>query len=398
MPNISAHNNNKIVYLDNAATSWPKPESVYRAMDSFIRTKAGNPGRGGHSMAAAAKDVVDETRMLAARLINAPEINRVIFTFNCTDSINMGLKGLLKPGDHIITDCISHNSVSRPLVKLERKDVRVTRVKPSPGADYPSVEDITVAINDRTRLLIFTHASNVNGVIQPVAEYGKLARQYNLLFMVDSAQTAGIFPIDVQEYNIDLLAFSGHKGLLGPAGTGCLYIGDRVKLDSLREGGTGSYSELLDQPETLPDKYESGTLNGVGICGLGSGIQYILGETMVKIQQHERNLTARLIEGLQQIKGIKIYTARDIKYQAPVISCNIAGYDPGDIGNILDHAFNIKVRTGLHCAPLAHESLGTFPSGTIRLSPGYYNTEGDIDRTIAAFAKIAATTKVMGTN
>jgi cysteine desulfurase family protein len=393
MQNTSAAKNREVIYLDNAATSWPKPESVYLAMDDFIRTRAGNPGRGSHSMALAAKDTVDETRMLVARLINAKEINRVIFTLNCTDALNMGLKGLLKPGDHVITDCISHNSVMRPLVKLEQQGIKFIGIRPSSGSDYPSLRDIADAINSNTKLIVLNHASNVTGVIQPVAEYGKLARQHNLLLLVDAAQTAGVFPIDIQEYNIDLLAFSGHKGLFGPTGTGCLYIGDRVELDPFREGGTGSYSEMLEQPETFPDKYESGTLNSIGICGLGAGIKYILGATIEKIQQHERGLSAFLIEGLSQIPGIRVYAARKIKDQAPVFSCNIAGYEPGEAGNILDQSFNIKVRTGLHCAPLAHKTFSTFPSGTIRLSPGYFNTVDDINETIAAFTRIAVARK-----
>jgi cysteine desulfurase / selenocysteine lyase len=393
MPNISAHNDNKIIYLDNAATTWPKPESVYRAVDDFVRTKAGNPGRGSHSMAVAPSEVVAETRMLVARLINAPETNRVIFTFNCTDALNMGLKGLLKPGDHVISDCIGHNSVTRPLAKLGQQGITVTRVGQSAETGYLALKDIENAINKHTRLIVVNHASNVNGLVQPIAQYGRLARERNLLFMVDAAQSAGIYPCDVQESNIDLLAFSGHKGLYGLQGTGCLYIGGRVTLDSFREGGTGSYSEQQEQPEIFPDKYESGTLNGVGICGLGAGIKFILDETLLEIQKHEQKLTDRLIAGLSQIHGIKVYAAGDKAHQSPVISCTLAGCEPGDIGAVLDQTFNIKVRTGLHCAPLAHKTLGTLPLGTIRLSPGYFNTEDEMDKTVAAFDKIVASVK-----
>lgn len=379
-----------MIYLDNAATSWPKPEIVYRTMDEFLRTKGGNPGRGSHSLAVAARETVEETRLLLARFINAPEKERVIFTLNCTDALNLGLKGLLKPGDHVITDSIGHNSVVRPLKKLERQGVKVTRLPPSPETGVVSARDIEASITETTRLVIITHASNVTGVIQPIAEYGAVARQQAVIFMVDAAQTAGRYPIDVQSANIDLLAFSGHKGLFGPPGTGVLYVGERARLDSLREGGTGSQSESDEQPVALPYRYESGTTNSVGISGLGAGLKYILSQSLDKIRAHEEELTDQLIEGLSDIPGIILYPAKDRAKQSPIISLNIEGYQPGEAGAILDQAFDIKVRTGLHCAPAAHKILGTFPSGTIRLSPGYFNTEVEIELTLEALKKIAA--------
>ena len=391
MQNISERKRETVIYLDNAATSWPKPESVYQTMDEFLRRKGGNPGRGGHSMAAAAKETVEETRMLLARLINAPEMNRVIFALNCTDALNLGLKGLLRPGDHVITSCIGHNSLVRPMRKLEKQGVRITRLPPLVETRVVSAKDIEEAITENTKLVVLTHASNVTGVIQPVADYGAIARRHNLVFMVDAAQTAGNYPIDVEASNIDLLAFSGHKGLLGPPGTGVLYVGHRVDLDSLREGGTGSYSEQEEQPVTLPDRYESGTLNSVGISGLGAGLKYIFKEGLERIRTHEQYLIDRLIDGLSNIPGLILYTARDRSKQAPVISCNIEGYEPGEVGTILDQAFDIKVRTGLHCAPAAHRTLGTYPLGTIRLSPGYFNTEEEIALTLQAVKKIVRT-------
>jgi cysteine desulfurase family protein len=380
-----------MIYLDNAATSWPKPESVYQTMDEFLRTKGGNPGRGSHSMAMAARAVVEETRMLVARLINAPDKDRVIFTLNCTDSLNLGLKGLLKSGDHVITSCIGHNSLVRPLRKLARQGVKITRLPPSVKSGVVSAQDIEEAITKDTKLVVVTHASNVSGVIQPIEEYGAITRKHNRLFMVDAAQTAGKYPIDVQASNIDLLAFSGHKGLLGPPGTGVLYVGERVDLDSLREGGTGSHSELEEQPLELPYRYESGTINSVGIAGLGAGLKYIFSEGLEKIRAHEQFLTYSLIKGLSHIPGVTLYTAKDSAKQAPIISFNIEGYEPGEGGAILDQAFDIKVRSGLHCAPAAHKTLGTYPSGTIRLSPGYFNTVEEIDVTLQAIDKIART-------
>lgn len=378
-----------MIYLDNAATSWPKPESVYQTMDEFLRTKGGNPGRGSHSMALAARETVEGVRVLLARFINAPEIKRVIFTLNCTDSLNLGLKGLLSAGDHVITSCIGHNSLVRPLRRLECRGITVTRLPPSPANGVVSISDIEAAITRNTKLLVVTHASNVNGVIQPIEAYGALARGHNLIFMVDAAQTGGKFPIDVQSANVDLLALSGHKGLFGPPGTGILFIGERVELNPLREGGTGSYSEQEEQPTMLPDRYESGTLNSVGISGLGAGLRYILHEGMEKIRGHEQQLTEYLIKGLANIPKVTPYIARNISRQAPVVSLNIEGYEPGEVGTILDQVFDIKVRTGLHCAPAAHKTLGTYPLGTVRLSLGYFNTKEEIDLTLNSLEKIA---------
>jgi len=377
-----------MVYLDNAATSWPKPESVYQTMDEFLRQKGGNPGRGSHSLAVAARQTVEETRMLVARFINAPEIERVIFTFNCTDSLNMGIKGLLRPGDHVITSCIEHNSVVRPLRKLEQEGVKVVRLSPHSGDGFVSPQDMEKAITGETKLVVMTHASNVTGVIQPIKEYGVIVRQHNLILMVDAAQTVGKYPLDVQANNIDLLAFSGHKGLFGPPGTGAFYIGERVDLDSLREGGTGSQSELEEQPTDLPYKYESGTVNSVGISGLGAGLKYIFKEGLDRIRAHEQYLTDRLIKGLSLVPRVTVYAAKNGAKQAPVVSFNIKGYEPGEVGAILDQAFDIKVRAGLHCAPAAHKTLGTFPLGTIRLSPGHFNTTEEVDFTLEAIKKI----------
>ena len=391
MPNILERKSYTMIYLDNAATSWPKPESVYQTMDQFLREKGGNPGRGGHSLAVAAGEIIEETRMLVSCLINATEMERIIFTAGCTDALNLGLKGLLRAGDHVITSRIGHNSVVRPLRKLERQGVKITRLPPSPETGVISAQDIEAAITEDTKLVVITHASNVTGVIQPIEEYGTVTRKHNLIFMVDAAQTAGKHPINAQEGNIDLLAFSGHKGLFGPPGTGVLYVGNRVDLDSLREGGTGSFSDLDEQPNTLPYKYESGTVNSVGISGLGAGLKYIFHEGLERIDAHERYLTDRLVEGLSDLPELTLYTAKDSSKQAPVISFNIDGYEPGEVGAIFDQAFDIKARTGLHCAPAAHKTLGSYPSGTIRLSPGYFNTADDIELTLEALVKIIKT-------
>jgi len=380
-----------MIYLDNAATSWPKPESVYQTMDEFLRKKGGNPSRGSHSLAIAAQDVVEETRLLLSRLINAPDKERVIFTLNCTDALNLGLKGLLQPGDHVITSCIEHNSVVRPLVKLQRQGIAVTRLMPSPEAGIVLASDIEEAITRDTKLLVITHASNITGVIQPIEEYGVIAKKYGVIFMVDAAQTAGKYPIDTQAGNIDIVALSGHKGLFGPPGTGVLYVGERVEIEPLREGGTGSHSELEEQPLVLPYRYESGTLNSVGISGLGAGLKYISKESLEKIRAHEQLLMEKLIQGLAAIPGVTTYMAGKKMERVPAISINIIGYAPGDVGAILDQKFDIKVRTGLHCAPSAHRVLGTCPAGTVRLSPGYFNTVEEIYAVLEAIESIAKT-------
>jgi cysteine desulfurase family protein len=378
-----------MIYLDNAATSWPKPEIVYQTMDSFLREKGGNPGHGSHSLAVAAKQTIDETRLQVARFMNSAEMERVIFTLNCTHSLNLGLKGLLKPGDHVITGSLEHNSVARPLNKLERQGIEVTRIPLSKEKGITAAADIEEAVRPATRMIVMTHVSNVNGTIQPIEEYGAIARRYNLVFMVDAAQSAGHIPLDVQAANIDLLAFSAHKGPLGPPGVGVLYISPRVDPNTWFEGGTGSLSESEDQPENLPDKYESGTLNSMGLAGLGAGLKFIQLEGLSNISSFELKLTLRLIEGLSEVPGVVLYKAKNQSLQAPVVSINIPGYEPGEAGVILDQAFDIKVRTGLHCAPEAHKSIGTFPKGTIRLSPGYFNTSQDIEQTIQAIRKLA---------
>jgi cysteine desulfurase family protein len=378
-----------MIYLDNAATSWPKPEIVYKTMGSFLREKGGNPGRASHSLAIAAGTAIEEARILAARLINAPEKNRVIFTLNCTDALNLGLKGLLKPGDHVITDRIGHNSVVRPLTKLEQRGVKVTKLAPSSDDGCLSAKDIESAIIENTKLISVTHASNVTGVIQPIEQYGAIARKHGLILMVDAAQTAGTYPIDVHDGKIDLIAFSGHKGVLGPTGTGVLYAGQRAELDSIREGGTGSESELERQPTELPQRYESGTPNTVGIAGLGAALRYVLDKSVDKIREHEIRLTAHLLKGLSQQSNITVYGPKDSAKQVAIVSFNANGWEPAELGAVLDQSFDIKIRAGLYCAPAAHKTFGTFPKGSVRIGLSYFNTHEEIDFTLEALTKIA---------
>jgi cysteine desulfurase family protein len=376
-----------VIYLDNAATSWPKPEIVYQTLDKFLREQGGNPGHGSHSLAVSAMRTIEETRLLTARFIGATRVESVIFTLNCTDSLNLALKGSIKPGDQVIVSSLEHNAVMRPLSKLEKSGVKVTRIPVAPQSGTTPAGDIEKALTPQTKMIVMVQASNVTGVVQPIRDYGALARKYNLLLLVDAAQSVGHIPLNVEDENIDLLAFSAHKGPMGPPGVGILYIGPRANPETLREGGTGSSSESELQPEKLPSKYEAGTLNSVGIAGLGAGLKFINSTGFEKIQNHEQFLVKALTEGLKSIKGITL-SGPDCR-RVGVISLNIAGYEPGEVGAILDQAFDIKVRSGLHCNPSAHKSNGTFPLGTVRLSPGFFNTEKDIEETISAIRKIA---------
>lgn len=377
-----------MIYFDNAATTWPKPESVYLAVERAMREWGGNPGRSGHKMSLQAGKIIEETRFLLARLFNAPEPDRIVFTMNATEAINLAMKGLLKPGDHVITGAMEHNAVARPLEALKERGVEVAKVASSPHTGINPL-DVETAIKSNTKMVVLNHASNVTGTINPIGEIGKLCRKQRIVFLVDAAQTAGNIPIDVQNMNIDLLAFPGHKGLLGPQGVGGLYLSPGVSPLPIKEGGTGSESQSLLQPQLSPDRYESGTPNTPGIAGLGAGVKFLLQEGLGKIQAKENNLMNRLLEGLQNIPGVMLYGPAPGRERAAVVSINIEGVDSLEAALILDQAFDIAVRAGLHCAPDAHRVLKTLEGGTIRLSLSYFNTEEEIDSCLAALASIA---------
>lgn len=382
-----------MIYFDNAATTWPKPEAVYQAVDYCMRKQGANPGRSGHRMAIAAGQITLEARSLVAKLFNISEPTQVIFTLNATEALNLGIKGLLKPGDHVITSSLEHNAVARPLETLRSQGIEVTKLSTSVRSGVLPAQ-VDAAIKENTKLVIIGHASNVTGVINPIREIGKVTRERNLVFLVDSAQTAGSFPIDVQAMGIDLLAFAGHKGLMGPQGVGGLYIRKDLRLTPLKEGGTGTNSESLFQPETSPERYESGTLNTPGITGLAAGIKFILQEGIEHIKEKERILTERLLKGLESIPGVTVYGPSLGVERAPVISFNIEGMEPSEVSFILDQTFEIASRPGLHCAPDAHGSIGTLlKHGTVRLSLGYFNTTEEIDRSLEAILSIAEENK-----
>ncbi|QEK13521.1 aminotransferase class V-fold PLP-dependent enzyme [Crassaminicella thermophila] len=376
-----------MIYLDNAATTFPKPENVYRSMDECMRKYGANPGRSGHKLALEAGRAIYKTRELICQLFNIDNPMQIIFTCNATDSLNLALKGLLKSGDHVITTSMEHNSMIRPIVSLEKLGVEHTVVQ----CDKDGIIDpkmIQKEIKENTKLIAMTHASNVTGTLMPIEEVGKIAKRNGVLLLVDAAQTAGVYPIDVKKMNIDLLAAPGHKGLLGPQGTGILYIKEGLVLKQMKEGGTGSKSELLTQPDILPDRYESGTPNTPGIVGLGAGIEFIQNEGLDKIRKHEEALTDYMICELKKIKKIKIYGPKDAKKQAAVISINIGDEDSSEVSYVLDKVFNIAVRSGLHCAPLAHKTIGTFEQGTVRFSLGYFTTKEDVKKAVEALKKI----------
>lgn len=376
-----------MIYLDNAATSFPKPEVVYEAVLNHMKNFGANPGRSGHKMALKAGYEIYKGREIIAELFNIEDPMQIIFTSNATEALNLAIKGILKPGDHVITTSMEHNSVLRPIKALEKNGVENTIVKSNiNGCLNP--KDIKNHIKENTKLIVMTHASNVTGSLMPIKEVGKIAREKGLIFLVDAAQTAGVYHIDVKKMNIDLLAMAGHKGLMGPQGTGVLYIKEGIEVKPLKEGGTGSKSQELIQPLTLPDRYESGTHNTPGIVGLTRGVEYILKEGIDKIREQEEFLTGYFLDGLRKIEKVKIYGPQDIKKQAAVVSINIREEDSSEIAYILDNAFDIAVRSGLHCAPLAHKTLGTLEQGTIRFSMGYFNTKKDIELALIAIKEI----------
>jgi cysteine desulfurase family protein len=382
----------RMIYLDYAATSWPKPKEVQRAMCDFLEFSGGNPGRSGHRLSISAARIVFNAREAVANLFHVTDPLRVIFTANVTHALNLALFGLLKPGDHVVTSSIEHNSVMRPLRALEKQGIKLTVVQCRTDGCL-DLDLWRAAITPGTRLVVVTHASNVMGTIVPIKEIAGIAHQAGALILVDSAQTAGAIPIDQPAMGIDLLAFTGHKGLYGPTGTGGLVIGEGVDTSQLQpvvRGGTGSRSEYEEQPDMLPDKYESGTANSVGIAGLGAGVRWIQSIGVESIHEREAELNEQFLSGLRNIKGITVYGPCDPLERTAVVSCRVAGQNVSEVGLRMDDEFGILCRVGLHCAPSAHKTIGTFPEGTIRLAPGIFTSPEDIRTVIAAFEKTAA--------
>jgi len=401
----------KLIYLDNAATSFPKPPMVLQAMARFMEEVGANPGRSGHPLSVEASRIVQNTRQSLAELFHIQDPMRIVFTLNVTESLNMVFSGFLKTGDHVITTAMEHNSVARPLKYLERQGSIALSIVPCDRKGFLDLDELRKVIRKNTALMVMNHASNVCGTIQDIRAVKAALGEIPLL--VDAAQTAGCYPIDVEDEGIDFLAFTGHKALLGPQGTGGLYIRDGLDLLPLKRGGTGSISEKMEQPDFLPDALESGTQNNVGIAGLGAGVDFILREGIAKIREHDKALTAALLTALYDVPGLTVYGPLRAEHQTSTVSITFEtilptgtenvhsgcgsinlgwleeGLSPREAGDLLTKQYDILVRTGLHCAPLAHQTLGTYPEGSIRLSMGYFNTLEEMEITAKAIRQIA---------
>ena len=378
------------VYLDNAATTRQKPDSVKKAILDYMEEIACSPGRGGYKCSLEAGRTILNARKTTANFFNVPDPKQVIFTHNITYALNMGIKGLIKNGDHIITTMMEHNAVVRPLKSIENsKDIEVDYIECN-NKGFLEAENLEKAIKKNTKLIVITYASNVSGSIMPVEEIARIANKHDIFFMLDTAQAAGVYNIDFEELNVDSLAFTGHKALMGPPGTGGFAVSKKMakEIDPLIEGGTGSISDKEVQPDFLPDKFESGTMNTQGIAGLKAGIEFIDQKGIENIKEHKVKLSRRFIKGLKNIKKISIHGPADAEKQSSTISISVEGYDSGNLSFMLDNEYGIMTRSGLHCAPLAHKTLGTYPEGTLRFSIGFFNTAEEIDYTLNVLANL----------
>lgn len=372
------------IYLDNGATSFPKPKEVANAVYDFMVNNGTSSGRGSYKKAMQSDYIVYECRKLIGKLFNFDNPKKVVLTSNVTDSLNIAIRGILKENDHVITSSLEHNAVWRCLKTLERDiNIKIDTVEcTKDGITNP--EDVKKYIKDNTALIVFTQASNVLGTVQPIREIGKIARENNIPFLVDAAQSAGAMKIDVKEDNIDILAFTGHKSLLGPMGTGGLVINTDIDIKPLKAGGTGGDSTYEYQPDYYPNHLETGTSNVSGIAGLREAIKFLNKEGIENIHNKEKELTKYALQKLETVKDIEIYGPKDCEKMLSVISFNIKGKRPEDVGSILDQKYDIMLRAGLHCAPTAHSIIGTKERGTLRIGIGYFNEKEHIDKLVDA--------------
>ena len=382
------------IYLDNASTTFPKAPNVASAMADYITNCGININRGSYSLAYDVEDIIYTTRQRLHTLFNGHDPSHVIFTQNVTMSLNMVIKGLLKAGDHVLVSSMEHNAVMRPLTQLLDEGITFDTI-PCDSTGSIQMDSIEPLIRPNTVALIINHASNVCGTIQPLKSIGQICKAHNLQFIVDAAQTAGVIPIDVKACHIDALCFTGHKGLLGPQGIGGIILTKEMaqNLTPLIAGGTGSFSHLETMPTHMPDAFEAGTLNLPGIIGLNEGLDYIESQGMENIHNHELVLTQSFLEGLQSIDGINIVGKQNIQDRTAVVSITIDGMDPANIAYELESTYHIMTRVGLHCAPRAHQTLGTYPEGTVRFSFGYANTHKDVESALSALHRIVKNTK-----
>lgn len=377
-----------MIYLDNAATSFPKPENVYTSMEKCLRTYCANPGRGSHSMSIKSSLAINDVREKIASLLQTRDSLNICFTKNATEALNIAILGCLKEGDHVITTCMEHNSVLRPLKTMEKYGgIRLTIID-ADGLGRVDPFMIKKHINKKTRLIVCTLSSNVNGIIMPIHEISKVAESKEILFLLDASQGLGSVELDIGKMYLSMVAFPGHKGLMGPQGTGCLYVSNGVRLNPLMSGGTGSKSEFLLQPDLMPDRFESGTLNTPGIVGLGAGVEFIAQTGLSEIKKKKDEMIKRLQDGLLQNRSIKVYSPQNVNENSGIVAFSVRDTDSSEISVLLDRKYGIECRSGLHCAPLAHKHFGTGKTGMIRLSVGYFNTNTDIDNTISAINRI----------
>jgi len=375
------------IYLDNAATSHPKPEPVYRLVEHAMRNIGASPGRASHRLAREALNVVEATRKKMAEFFGVTDAARVLFTKNATESINIALKGWLRPGDRVVTSSVEHNAVMRPLRRLSELGVGV-EVTPCDATGQIDLAELQKRLSPPPRLVVLTHACNVNGALQPLEEIAALCRNSGTPLLLDAAQTGGIQPIHAEKWELGMLACSGHKSLLGPPGVGLLYLRPDLDVAPLIEGGTGSFSEQDIQPEGCPDRFESGTQNLPAIAGLAAGLEFIREKGMAHIREHELGLASMLEDGLQEFSGLTLFkpTVRGTS----AVSFRVDGLNPADLAFLLDQGFDIAVRSGLHCAPMAHRTLGSFPEGTVRVSPGAFTTQEEIKQLLWAMSGLLA--------
>ena len=375
-----------MIYFDNGATTYPKPQSVINAVDYAMRSCA-NPGRSGHGLSLRSSEIIYECRKNLAQLFDTDKPENIIFTNNCTTALNTVINGVLRPGDHVIISSLEHNAVLRPVAAL---DVEYSVAEVVEGDDEKTIDNFRDLINAKTKMMICTHASNVFGIRLPIERLGALCRIYGILFCVDAAQTAGVLPVSLKNTDIDYLCAAGHKGLYGPMGTGVMIINSDTIPDCLTRGGTGSFSADVSQPETLPDKFESGTPNVSGIAGLNEGVKFVMGRGAENIESYESSLAQRLYNGLKRNNKVILYTdPPENGKNSPVISFNIEGMDCEEVSDILDRRYDIAVRSGLHCAPLAHKSRGTLESGTVRAVISVFNNRAQIEYFLNSINKIA---------
>jgi len=380
----------EIIYLDNAATSFPKPEEVYAFIDHFYRNFGVNPGRSGYDLCMEAGKVVEDTRKLLTKFFNGKDPNRLCFSYNSTDALNLIIFGILKEGDHAITTTLEHNSVLRPLYHLYKFNGVEVDYIPFNNKGFVDPDDFPKKFKRNTKLVVVNHASNVIGTVQPIKEIGKYCKERGITFAIDASQTAGKIPIDIEKMNVDIVAFTGHKSLMGPTGIGGLYVREGVEIRHTRAGGTGVRSAVRTHLYEYPYRLEYGTINTLGVAGLHAGVKWIEKKGIENIHEHEMKLTEMLVEGLKEIEGVTLYCQDDLKNHISVLSFNIDGLEALNTGIMLDVDYNIACRTGLHCAPLVHEQFGTDKiKGAVRFSIGPFNTEEDIKIAIKAVKEIS---------